>query len=84
MLTDYGPPVVFLLAAIISANLALVNVLPFPPLDGGKILIMFVKRVFGARGVGAVEQWAYIAGIRLLLAFIGWITYFDIVRGGAP
>ena len=73
-----------LMAAVISANLALVNVLPFPPLDGGKMLIMTVKRVFGARGVGAVEQWAYMAGFALLLAFIGWITYFDIVRGGAP
>ncbi|MGD0249027.1 MAG: M50 family metallopeptidase [Candidatus Limnocylindrales bacterium] len=73
-----------LIMAIISANLALVNVLPFPPLDGGKIVIVTVKRIFGARGVGRVEMWAYMAGFALLLAFIGWITFFDIVRGGAP
>jgi regulator of sigma E protease len=70
--------------AVISANLALVNVLPLPALDGGKIVIMVIKRIFGLRGVGAVEQWAYVAGFAFLLAFIGWITYFDIVRGGAP
>jgi len=73
-----------LFMGVISANLALVNILPLPALDGGKILIMVLKRIFGVHGVGAVEQWAYVAGFAFLLAFIGWITYFDIVRGGAP
>lgn len=73
-----------LMAAIISANLALVNILPIPALDGGKFVIMILKRVFRVKGVGAIEQWAYIAGFALLLGFIGWVTFFDIVRGGAP
>ena len=73
-----------MMMAVISANLALVNVLPFPPLDGGKIVIMVLKRVCRSRGVGAVEQWAYLAGFAFLMVFIGWVTYFDIVRGGAP
>jgi regulator of sigma E protease len=73
-----------MMMAIISANLALVNILPFPPLDGGKIVIVTVKRIVGAQGIGRVETWAYVAGFALLLAFIGWITFFDIVRGGAP
>ncbi|MFI5258027.1 MAG: M50 family metallopeptidase [Candidatus Limnocylindrales bacterium] len=73
-----------LLAAVLSANLALVNILPVPVLDGGKMVIMVVKRIFGARGVSAVETFAYVASFALLLAFVGWITYFDIVRGGAP
>jgi membrane-associated protease RseP (regulator of RpoE activity) len=34
---------------VISANLALVNVLPLPVLDGGKMVIMIVKRIFGAQ-----------------------------------
>jgi regulator of sigma E protease len=73
-----------LFMAVISANLALVNVLPLPALDGGKVLIMVLKRIFGVHGVGVVEQWSYVAGFAFSLAFIGWITYFDIVRGGAP
>src|ERR1035437_9175319 len=73
-----------LMMAVISANLALVNVLPFPPLDGGKIVIMVLKRVFRAKGVGRVETFAYLAGFAFLIAFISWITFFDIVRGGAP
>jgi hypothetical protein len=31
-----------------------------------------------------VEAAAYVAGMACLLAFIAWISYFDIVRGGAP
>jgi regulator of sigma E protease len=73
-----------LMAGVISANLALVNFLPFPPLDGGKAVIMIVKKAFGARGVSAVEAAAYVAGFALLLGFVAWISYFDIVRGGAP
>jgi regulator of sigma E protease len=79
------PLMVFLLlAGVLSANLALVNVLPLPVLDGGKIVIMVVKRAFGAKGVSAVETFAYLASFALLLAFISWLTYFDVIRGGAP
>ncbi|HEX7491071.1 MAG TPA: M50 family metallopeptidase [Candidatus Limnocylindrales bacterium] len=74
--------VMLLLAAVISANLALVNFLPFPPLDGGKMVIMIIKRVVGAKGVGKVEQFAYLAGFAFLMAFIAWISFFDIIRAG--
>jgi regulator of sigma E protease len=76
--------ILLLLAGVISANLALINVLPLPVLDGGKIVIMVVKKIFGARGVSAFEAFAYVASFALLLAFMAWISYFDIVRGGAP
>ncbi len=72
--------ILLLFAAIISANLALVNVLPLPVLDGGKMVIMVVKRIFGARGVSAFEAFAYVASFGLLLVFMGWITFFDILR----
>lgn len=47
-----GPIFTLYLAGLLSANLALVNVLPFPPLDGGRILVLLLKSLF-ARG-GAV------------------------------
>jgi regulator of sigma E protease len=72
--------ILLLFAAVISANLALVNVLPLPVLDGGKMVIMVVKKIFGARGVSAFEAFAYVASFGLLLAFMGWITFFDILR----
>jgi len=45
-----------LLAAVLSANLALINFLPFPPLDGGKAAVMIVKKAFGKKGVGALRS----------------------------
>jgi regulator of sigma E protease len=72
--------IMLLFAGVISANLALVNVLPLPVLDGGKMVIMVMKRIFGARGVSVFETFAYIASFALLLAFMGWITFFDILR----
>jgi len=74
------------LAAILSANLALVNALPFPPLDGGRMLILAVKGVAGRRLSVRVERLMYLVGGFLLLGFIAWISIFDVVRlgSGAP
>ncbi len=72
------------LAAILSANLALVNILPFPPLDGGRILMLAIKAVAGARVSVRAERLTYLVGFMFLFAFLIWITYFDIARlGGA-
>ena len=32
-----------------SVNLGVVNILPFPPLDGGRMMVLVIKRLFGAR-----------------------------------
>jgi regulator of sigma E protease len=67
-------------AGILSANLALVNVLPFPPLDGGRMLMIVLKRVFGARISLRAEQMTYFVGFVFLFAFLIWVSGFDIVR----
>jgi regulator of sigma E protease len=77
-----APMLLLMLAGVLSANLALVNILPFPPLDGGKVAVMVVKRVFGKSGVGALEIATNLIGFGLLMAFIVWVSYFDIVRAG--
>ncbi|HSW41480.1 MAG TPA: M50 family metallopeptidase [Patescibacteria group bacterium] len=45
-----GPVFTLYLAGLLSANLALVNILPFPPLDGGRMLVLVLKALFGAGG----------------------------------
>ena len=45
---NVGPILTLYVAGILSANLALVNILPFPPLDGGRMLMITLKRLFGA------------------------------------
>jgi len=74
---------ILLLAAVLSANLALINFLPFPPLDGGKAALMIVKKAFGLKGVSALETATYLVGFALLLTFVAWISFFDILRAGS-
>jgi regulator of sigma E protease len=76
-----GPIITLYVAGILSANLAVVNILPFPPLDGGRILIITLKRLFGSRISLQAERMTYVVGFLFLFVFLIWITGFDIVRG---
>jgi regulator of sigma E protease len=75
-----GVIMTFYVAAILSANLALVNALPFPPLDGGRMLMILLKKVFGRRISLRAEQATYMVGFVFLFAFLIWVSGFDIVR----
>jgi regulator of sigma E protease len=82
-----GPIMTLYVAGILSANLAVVNILPFPPLDGGRMLLLTLKRIFGRRISVKAEQLTYLVGFVFLFAFIIWVTGFDIARafgGVAP
>jgi regulator of sigma E protease len=84
VLWGLGPVFTLLFAGILSANLALVNILPFPPLDGGRILVVVLKSIAGARISMRAERLTYLVGFVLLFAFLIYITAFDIARlGGA-
>ena len=76
-----GPVMLLYVAGILSANLAVVNILPFPPLDGGRMLMITLKRIFGARISVRAEQLTYVVGFVFLFAFLIWVTGFDIIRG---
>ena len=68
-------------AALISMNLAVLNILPLPMLDGGRVvfvLIEFVRR--GKRIAPEKEAMVHFAGLVALLLFAVIITYFDILR----
>ena len=75
-----GPILTLYVAGILSANLALVNALPFPPLDGGRILMILLKSLFGARISLRAERLTYFVGFVFLFAFLIWVTGFDLVR----
>jgi regulator of sigma E protease len=75
-----GPIITLYVAGILSANLAVVNILPFPPLDGGRMLVVTLKRIFGERISLRAERLTYVVGFVFLFAFIIWITGFDIAR----
>ena len=82
VLWNLGPIYVLYMAALLSANLALVNILPFPPLDGGRILMILLKAIpgYGKRISVRAEQLTYAVGFVALFTFLIWITVFDVIK----
>ncbi len=69
------------LAALISLNLAILNILPLPMLDGGRItfvLLEIVRR--GKRISPEKEGLVHLTGFALFITFVVVISYFDIIR----
>src|SRR5215203_3281782 len=82
ILWGLGPLYVLYMAGLLSANLALVNILPFPPLDGGRMLVILLKAIprYGRRISLRAEQLTYAVGFVALFTFLIWITVFDVAR----
>ena len=69
------------LAALLSLNLAILNILPLPMLDGGRIFFILIEIARrGKRISPEKEGLVHIAGFVMLLIFIVVISYFDIAR----
>lgn len=69
------------LLAILSINLGIINILPFPALDGGKIFFLALEGVFGKKVVRQeVENLIHTIGFILLIILILAITFRDILR----
>lgn len=70
-------PVLFF-AGIISINLAVVNVLPFPALDGGRLVFVAYEAITRRKANPNVERWVNTIGMLVLLGLILLITISDI------
>jgi len=68
------------LAALLSANLAIVNALPFPALDGGRVLFLLIEKIKGSPVSQAVEKAVHTAGFAFLILLMIVITLKDITR----
>ena len=68
-------------AALLSINLAVINVLPLPMLDGGRIVFVLLEVLRGGRRVAArKEALVHLVGLAALLTLVVVISYFDIAR----
>lgn len=65
---------------ILSVNLAVVNVLPFPPFDGGRLFFLGVEAVLGRRVAPKIEAWIINLGMVLALFLILIISINDLYR----
>ncbi len=70
---------VFLLA-LISLSLGITNLLPFPALDGGKILILLIEAIRRKPLKENVEIAIQMIGFTLLILLSIYISYFDVMR----
>jgi regulator of sigma E protease len=65
--------------ALLSANLAVLNVIPFPGLDGGRLAFLLGEFLARGRRNIRVEQTINFIGLVVLMLFIGVLTVQDIV-----
>jgi len=65
---------------VLSVNLAVINILPFPALDGGKLVFVAYEAITRRRPKPALERWVNAAGMAILIFLISLVTINDIVR----
>ena len=70
----------FYLMAMISMAVGVANILPFPPLDGGKIVIVLIEAITRKKVSEKVELTISYIGLGLLLALTFFVTVKDIIR----
>ncbi len=66
--------------ALLSLNLALVNALPFPALDGGRVLFVIIEKFRGRKVSAKVETIIHNIGFALLLLLVLVVTLRDVNR----
>jgi len=75
-----GPSWFLYLLAMLSLNLAFVNLLPIPVLDGGHLLFLLIERIKGSPVSVNVLNYSQVLGLVLVLALVVFVTYNDILR----
>ncbi len=68
------------ITAFISLNLAIVNMLPFPALDGGRLMFLIIRKVTGKAISDKLESNIHFVGILLLFSLMIYVTWQDILR----
>ncbi len=72
---------VLYLTAFLSVNLCILNLIPFPGLDGGRLLFLVIEALRGGRRIAPErEGLVHFIGIVILLGFMLLVSYYDIVR----
>lgn len=70
------------LIAVISVSLGVTNLLPIPPLDGGKIVLLLIEAIRKKPLKENIEIQIQMAGFVLMIALTIFVTYKDILRIG--
>ncbi|MBI2627785.1 site-2 protease family protein [Candidatus Nomurabacteria bacterium] len=66
--------------ALISVNLAIINLIPFPALDGGRLFFLLIEKIKGSRLNPKFANAANLIGFSILILLMLVITYHDVVK----
>ncbi|MCA9358854.1 site-2 protease family protein [Candidatus Kaiserbacteria bacterium] len=77
---SFGITALLTFTAIISLNLAVINLLPFPALDGGRLVFVAIEAVTGRQIPPVWAGRVNLAGFALLMILMIAVTYNDIIR----
>ena len=68
------------LTALLSVNVGVINLLPFPAFDGGRILFLIIEKIKGSPVDAKVENTIHMIGFILLIILMIYVTWNDIVK----
>ena len=68
------------IAILLSANLGVMNLLPFPALDGGRILLIIIEAIRGKKMKPEIENGINLVGFALLMLLMVVVMYNDILK----
>jgi regulator of sigma E protease len=76
-MSELGLPYLLQFAALLSINLGIINILPIPALDGGRILFVLIEKLKGSPVSHRIEGMMHQIGFMLLLLLMLFVTIRD-------
>ncbi|OGH75762.1 MAG: hypothetical protein A3A89_04870 [Candidatus Magasanikbacteria bacterium RIFCSPLOWO2_01_FULL_33_34] len=67
-------------SALISVNLAIINLIPFPALDGGRLFFLLIEKIKGSHLNPKFANTANMVGFAVLIILMLFVTYHDVIK----
>lgn len=71
---------ILFLVALLSINVGVINLLPFPALDGSKIVFVIIEKIKGSPVKQETESLVHLVGFILLISLMLFVTFNDIIK----
>lgn len=79
-MSKQGVSALLCLTALLSINVGVINLLPFPAFDGGRILFLIIEKIKGSPVNPKVENTIHSIGFILLILLMLYVTFNDILK----
>jgi len=78
--SKFGLAYLLSFAALISVNLAVINLIPFPALDGGRLLFLLIEKIKGSRINPKIANKINMIGFSILILLMVLVTLHDVIK----